>query len=112
MAMDSGKRASQRGRTVGVALGLLADSGYDRTVLKPEVGDLVVLYTDGVSEASNEAGDELGRDGLMSLARSIDARSAEAFGSQLASALCLFRGKVAPADDATLIVLEIVALQI
>lgn len=107
-----GKRASQRGRTVGVALGLLDDSGYDRTVLKPEVGDLVLLYTDGVSEASNEAGDELGRDGLMSIAQSIDARSAEAFGSQLASALCLFRGKVAPADDATLIVLEFVALHI
>jgi sigma-B regulation protein RsbU (phosphoserine phosphatase) len=103
-----GKGASQRGRTVGVALGLLDDSGYDRTVLKPEVGDLVLLYTDGVSEALNEAGDELGRDGLMNIARSIDARSAEAFGSQLASAVCLFREKVAPADDATLIVLEFV----
>ena len=105
-----GKRA-QRGRTVGVALGLLDDSGYDRTILKPEVGDLVLLYTDGVSEALNEAGDELGRDGLLNIARSIDARSAEAFGSQLASALCLFRGKAAPADDATLIVLEVVALE-
>lgn len=105
-----GKGASQRGRTVGVALGLLDESGYDRTVLKPEVGDLVLLYTDGVSEALNEAGDELGRDGLMSIARSTDARSAEAFGSQLASALCLFRGTAAPADDATLIVLEFVAL--
>jgi hypothetical protein len=48
----------------------------------------------------------------MSIAQSIDARSAEAFGSQLASAVCLFRGKVAPADDATLIVLEIVAQHI
>jgi serine phosphatase RsbU (regulator of sigma subunit) len=105
-----GKLASQRGRTVGVALGLLAESGYERTVLKPGVGDLVLLYTDGISEALNEAGDELGRDGLMRIAQSIDARSAEAFGSQLASALCRFRGKAAPADDATLIVLEIAAL--
>ncbi len=105
-----GKRASQRGRTVGVPLGLLADSGYDRTVLKPEVGDLVLLYTDGVSEALSEAGNELGRDGLMNIARAIDAGSAEAFGSQLVSALRLFQGKVAPTDDATIIVLESVAL--
>jgi serine phosphatase RsbU (regulator of sigma subunit) len=38
---------SERGRTVGVPLGLLAESSYDRAVLKPQVGDLVVLYTDG-----------------------------------------------------------------
>ena len=104
------KRASERGRTAGVPLGLLADSAYDRAVLKPEVGDLVVLYTDGVSEASNEAGDELGRDGLMNIARGLDASSAEAFGNQLVSALRLFRGNVEPTDDETVIVLESVAL--
>jgi serine phosphatase RsbU (regulator of sigma subunit) len=105
-----GQRSSERGRTAGVPLGLIADSSYDRAVLKPEVGDLMVLYTDGVSEASNEAGEELGRDGLMSIARRLDASSAEAFGSQLVSALRLFRGSVEPADDETIIVLERVAL--
>jgi sigma-B regulation protein RsbU (phosphoserine phosphatase) len=105
-----GKRASGRGRTVGVPLGLLAGSGYDRVVLKPEVGDLVLLYTDGVSEALNEAGDELGREGLMSIAQAIDASSAEAFGGQLVSALGLFRGSVQPTDDETIIVLETAVL--
>jgi sigma-B regulation protein RsbU (phosphoserine phosphatase) len=107
-----GVPATERGRTVGVPLGLLADSHYNRAVLKPQVGDLVVLYTDGVSEASNEVGDELGSDGLMRIAREMDASSAEAFGSQLAAALGRFRGRAEPADDQTVIVLECVALTV
>ena len=103
------RRASERARKVGVPLGLLADSTYDRTVLKPQVGDLVVLYTDGVSEASNEAGDELGRDGLMSIVRGLGASSAEAFGAHLAAALRRFRGSAEPMDDETIIVLESVS---
>ena len=63
-------------RPVGVPLGLLAGVDYKRTVVKPRAGDLVLLYSDGVSEARNPAGDELGRDGLVSLVRSIDPRPA------------------------------------
>ena len=103
------RRARERGLKVGVPLGLFADSRYNRRVLKPTVGDLIVLYTDGVSEACNEAGGELGRDGLMSIARGLDARSAEAFGNQLAAAVRRFRGSAQPSDDETIIVLERVA---
>ena len=39
-------------------------------IVKPEPGDLIVLYSDGVSEATNPAGKELGRDDLMTLAQS------------------------------------------
>jgi phosphoserine phosphatase RsbU/P len=103
------QRASERGRPVGVPLGLLADINYDRTVVKPRVGDLVVLYTDGVSEAANPAGEELGRDGLMDIARGLDSSSAEGFGTQLTSALHGFRGGDEPMDDETIIVLQAVA---
>ena len=99
-------RASERGRPAGTPLGLLPDIRYDRTILKPQAGDLVLLYTDGVSEATNEAGEELGREGLRSLARELDTGSAEAFGSQLTAALRRFRGKAEPTDDETIIVLE------
>jgi sigma-B regulation protein RsbU (phosphoserine phosphatase) len=98
--------AGEERRPVGIPLGMLPDINYDRKVLKPKGGDLVVLYSDGVSEATNPAGDELGRDGLMNMARELDASSAEAFGVQLTSALRLFRGGVEPADDETIIVLR------
>jgi sigma-B regulation protein RsbU (phosphoserine phosphatase) len=99
-------RGARERERAGVALGLLADISYERTILKPQVGDLVVLHTDGVFEASNETGDELGRDGLMGIVRGLDAGAAPAFGRQLVSALRRFRGASEPADDETIIVLE------
>jgi sigma-B regulation protein RsbU (phosphoserine phosphatase) len=52
---------------VGVPFGLFACADYDRTAVKLQVGDLVLLYSDGVTEATNPAGDELGPEGLMNL---------------------------------------------
>ena len=81
----------------------------DRTVVKPHVDDLVVLYSDGVSEAADPAGEELGRDGLMNLARDLDSSSAEALGTELTSALRGFRGGAEAVDDETIIVMQRVA---
>jgi serine phosphatase RsbU (regulator of sigma subunit) len=100
------KGASTRGRVAGAPLGLFADLSYERRVLKPELGDLVMLHTDGVFEAPDESGDELGREGLMDIASGLEASSAPVFGSQLVSALQRFRGSRKPTDDETVIVLE------
>jgi phosphoserine phosphatase RsbU/P len=96
---------STRGRPAGVPLGLLDQVDYDRRVIRLQSGDVVVLYSDGVSEATNRAGAELGRDGLMTIATALDPSSADAFGSQLIASLAQFRGDVEPADDQTIIVL-------
>jgi phosphoserine phosphatase RsbU/P len=99
-------RTSERDRPAGIPLGLLDDINYDRTVVKLLLGDLVVLYSDGAPEATSPTGDELGRDGLMSIARGLDASSAEAFGGQLTAALDAFRAGGQPLDDQTIIVLR------
>jgi serine phosphatase RsbU (regulator of sigma subunit) len=104
------QRARERGRPAGVPLGLLADIDYERTVVKPQVGDLVVMYTDGVSEATNPAGEELGRDGLMNIARELESSSAEEFGTSLTSAVRAFRSGLEPTDDETIIVLQAIAI--
>ena len=100
------KQPVPRAVPAGTPLGLLPDISYDRMIVKPNVGDLVVLYTDGVSEAINQDGEELGRDGLMALGRRLDSRSAEAFGAQLAEAVREFRGGAVPQDDETIIVMQ------
>ena len=99
-------RASVPNRLAGLPLGLLADIQYDRVVVKPQSGDLVVLYSDGASEATNPAAEELGRDGLMNLARGLDRSSVEVFGGQLTAALRHYRAGTDAADDETVIVLQ------
>jgi phosphoserine phosphatase RsbU/P len=93
----------------GTPLGLLPNVPYDRRIVKPGPGDLIVLYSDGVSEATNPAGQELGRDDLMALARSLNPTSAETFGTELVEAVSAFRGGSVPEDDETIIVLQRVA---
>jgi sigma-B regulation protein RsbU (phosphoserine phosphatase) len=97
-------RASEK--PAGVPLGLLEDIQYFRRVIKPGQGDLVVLYSDGASEAVNPDGTELGRDGLISLAEASDVQSAATFGAELAQSLQAFRSGASPQDDQTVIVLR------
>jgi sigma-B regulation protein RsbU (phosphoserine phosphatase) len=99
-------RAAEGVGVRGTPLGLLPNVSYDRMIVKPESGDLIVLYSDGVSEATNPAGEELGRDDLMTLARAMDPASAETFGRQLVEAVSQFRGGSVAEDDETIIVLE------
>jgi phosphoserine phosphatase RsbU/P len=93
----------------GIPLGLLPDVSYARVIVKPEAGDLFVLYSDGVSEATNPAGQDLGGPELMRLARALDPMSAEAFGTQLVQAIGEFRGGRVAEDDETIIVLQTVS---
>ena len=93
-------------KPAGVPLGLLEDIHYLRRVIKLQPDDLVVLYSDGISELVNDAGAELERDGLRSLAEACAVHSAATFGSTLAQSLVSFRGDTPASDDQTLIVLR------
>jgi serine phosphatase RsbU (regulator of sigma subunit) len=102
--------ASRRGRPVG-APGLLANISYDQKIVKPLANDLVMLYSDGVTEASNKTGNQLGHNGLINIAQKLDVSSGETFDSQLTSAMRRFQKNVEPTDDETIIVPESVALR-
>jgi len=67
-------------------------------------GDRVVLFTDGLTEARNEAGDEFGETRLLEAALRHRACSAPALQARLTAAVGAFTGG-ALQDDATLIVL-------
>ena len=101
--------AEARSAVSGTPLGMLPNVTYERIIVKPEPADLIVLYSDGVSEATNPAGTELGRDDLMKMAQALDATSAETLGRQLSQAVHEFRQGRVPEDDDTIIVLQRVA---
>src|SRR4030095_9490523 len=95
-------------KAADVPLGLMEDIQYFRQVIKLQEGDLFVLYSDGASEAVNNDGTELGREGLMSLAAAGAVDSAATCGAGLAQSLVSFRGGVDAQDDQTVIVLRAV----
>ena len=91
---------------VDLPLGMIAGTSYSQTAVQLEVGDLLLLYTDGINESADESGEQLGLDGLLSIARGLPVESAAAAGQGLLSAVERFRGAVPPADDETVVALE------
>src|SRR6266496_836192 len=63
---DGNARFEERG---GVPLGMFRDSRYYEYFATIEPGQVLVLYTDGVTEATNPSGAEYGRDRLVDAVR-------------------------------------------
>jgi sigma-B regulation protein RsbU (phosphoserine phosphatase) len=66
MDADGTARYIERG---GVPLGMFQDTRYYEYYLAIEPGQLIVLYTDGVTEATNSSGEEYGRSRLEETVR-------------------------------------------
>ncbi|HYT49180.1 MAG TPA: PP2C family protein-serine/threonine phosphatase, partial [Pyrinomonadaceae bacterium] len=66
MDADGTARFEERG---GVPLGMFRDTRYYEYFETIEPGQLLVLYTDGVTEAMNSADEEYGRDRLVNAVR-------------------------------------------
>ena len=91
---------------VDLPLGLIAGTSYRQTAVQLEHGDLLLLYTDGISEAFNESGTQLGLQDLLSIAGKLPVESAAAAGQELLAAVTRFRGSAPPTDDETVVALQ------
>jgi len=87
-------------------LGMIAGTPYSQTAVQLGTGDLVVLYTDGITESTDPSGKELDRDGLLALARKMIFNSAVEAGEALLAGVQAYRGTSPASDDETLIVLQ------
>jgi len=54
--------------TSGAPVGMFAHSTYEEKIVELEYGDLVIAYTDGVVETTNQNGEEWGVQGLLKAA--------------------------------------------
>jgi hypothetical protein len=93
-------------RESGLPLGLFADSRYPDSSVDFGENDLLVLYTDGIVEAQDAAGEPFGRDRLMATVRRHKGRGAAALVKALWRRLEAFTGTRALRDDATLVVIR------
>lgn len=93
----------------GTALGMIEDSSA--TAVEKEIslikGDMVILYTDGITEAKNQAGELYGLEKLKAGIIEYGAEySAKGINHHIAKDLSAFVGDESQLDDMTLIVVE------
>lgn len=91
---------------VGLPLGMDFGTGYRDVVTELGVGDLLICYSDGLSEAGEGSGRQIGNDGLMDLAHALPVESPMAAGATLLGLVDAWRLGEPAADDETLIVLQ------
>jgi sigma-B regulation protein RsbU (phosphoserine phosphatase) len=90
----------------GCPLGLFAKSTFEVREFALLAPDRLLLYTDGLSEATNQAGDEYGTAGLLTVLRGAQALSAEATLEACLADLEQFRAGTLPNDDMTVMVIR------
>lgn len=90
----------------GLPLGLVHGTEYEPTRVRLAKGDLLILYTDGITECESETGKELGYEGLPDLLRGLPGEPTVATASALVTAVEEFRGSTPCRDDQSVIVLQ------
>lgn len=91
----------------GTILGFLADVAYEARTLRLQSGDCLLLYTDGITEATDRDGQMFGEDRLAAVfAQLAPNRSAQRVVDGLVAELEHWRGGAASDDDVTAVVVR------
>lgn len=89
-----------------VALGLLAQTQYHLTEIELQKDEFLFVYSDGITEAQNEAGDFFGQNKLEDILPELSSHSAREVGEKIIEEVNSFVQEARPHDDLSLIVLK------
>lgn len=104
MSRDSAVR--QLDQSQSVPLAVLPDAEFEIGVDRLAPGDTILLYTDGITEAMNPAGEMYGLDRLLSCVRE-DVPNAQHIVDCVTFKLMAFTGELPQSDDRTLVAMRI-----
>jgi serine phosphatase RsbU (regulator of sigma subunit) len=90
--------------TGGLIFGVMPGGAYANGEAKLAPGDLLVLFTDGVTEGANASGELWGDDRLLAAARRLAAPRCDDIARTLAGEVRAYEGEQGPADDITLLI--------
>ncbi len=91
--------------TGGTALGVVEGLKYEQGTVELLPGDTLVLYTDGVTEAMNHAGEEFGVTRLRTVLADIDSNDPKAVNQAIFEGVRAFAGNTPQSDDITCLTL-------
>jgi serine phosphatase RsbU (regulator of sigma subunit)/ketosteroid isomerase-like protein len=101
-----GKRGVLRLETGGMVIGLFEHTIFNEQTLQLATGDLLVAYSDGVTEARNPDGEEFGEEGLLACVQAYDDLAPSELLQRVFNEVKEFSAGAAQGDDLTLLVLR------
>ncbi len=106
MRASSPGSAPERLDEGGPVLGILPSARYAAGLVKVEAGDTLVLYSDGINEASNAKREEFGDDRVLQIVSGNPARPAQEICGQIMDQVAAFVTPGSAQDDRTLMVVR------
>jgi serine phosphatase RsbU (regulator of sigma subunit) len=100
------QKACSTAKLDGVPIGIMDEVEYKQAKVKLNPGDVVVLYTDGVTEMRNVHKEEYGFNRVKNFILNNHNLNAEDFVNSLVDDVNVFKGDVPPHDDETIIVFK------
>jgi sigma-B regulation protein RsbU (phosphoserine phosphatase) len=88
----------------GPVLGMLPSARYEQARFEVRPADVLVLYSDGLTEATNAAGEEYGEGRLRDFLATAEAGNPDAIRDAILASVGAFLGASPPRDDLTLVV--------
>jgi sigma-B regulation protein RsbU (phosphoserine phosphatase) len=91
---------------LGVAVGVFKEADYAEKMATLEAGDVLVLYTDGITEAVNGDEEEFGEERLEGLLMQYAAHTAQEITDLIIQSVAAYSGERGAFDDETLVVVK------
>jgi serine phosphatase RsbU (regulator of sigma subunit) len=91
----------------GPIMGILPDAQFSNTLLPLEPGDILTLYTDGVTEQENENEEQFSLERLTKLILSKETEPATALVADISEAVSTFAGTTEQTDDLTVVIAKV-----
>ena len=105
-AILNGRGKAERLAPCGLCLGMFPSSTYKVQSTKLEKGDVLLMFTDGLTECRNKDGREFGEEQLLDLLRRNLRRPAQEILEALQDRFQEFTAGVDPFDDTTLVLIK------
>jgi serine phosphatase RsbU (regulator of sigma subunit) len=90
----------------GFPVGITPFGDYREGWVEIEPGDVMVIYSDGVTESLDEEGEEFGEARLIEIVQKNRGRSAAGIRDRIDEALTKFVGRASAVDDLTIVILK------
>jgi serine phosphatase RsbU (regulator of sigma subunit)/pSer/pThr/pTyr-binding forkhead associated (FHA) protein len=90
----------------GFPVGITPFGDYREGWVEIEPGDVMVVYSDGVTESLNEEGEEFGEARLIEIVQKNRGRGAAGLRDRIDEALTKFVGRASAVDDLTIVILK------